>query len=526
MLARSHMPHLLAEAASSSISLDAHTWPPDPTSDREAQFSTEAAPAVEEIAVETPRSPTMPVPRRAAPLLSETAGPLIAYNAVAMTRSTTHAQETVAKPLPIWVSYSTIRVSVSEGPDAGVSREVSSETLRIGSASDNDLVLADNTVSRHHCAIEPITGGVRIRDEGSTNGILVGSMRVSDATVTGAVQLQIGNTRIVVEPMSGTVAREQAATERFGDLLGCSSRMRELFADLARIAPTDVSLLIEGETGSGKELVAESVHGASKRAAGPLVVFDCGAIAPTLIESELFGQERGAYTGAVARPGLFEQAEGGTIFLDELGELPKELQPKLLRVLERREVRRLGAQRTTPVDVRVVSATNRNLEAEVRRGNFREDLYFRLATARVRVPPLRDRMDDVPLLVEHFLARAGSSQKVSDIPPPAWSLFKAHRWPGNVRELWNAVQRFLITPERVFAADAADPVSGFAPSALPASRPLPPLRIARRDAGDAFERAYLEALRARTGTDMKSATSMADVSRQMIQKLMKKHGFE
>jgi transcriptional regulator with GAF, ATPase, and Fis domain len=438
----------------------------------------------------------------------------------------TVAQETVAKPLPIWVDYSTIRVSVAEGPDAGVTRELVNETLRIGSSSDNDLVLADNTVSRHHCAIEPVRGGVRIRDEGSTNGVFVGNLRISDATVSGTVQLQLGNTRIVIEPLSQTVAREQAATESFGDLLGRSSRMRELFADLARIAPTDVTLLIEGETGCGKELVAESVHRASKRASAPFVVFDCSAVAPTLIESELFGQVRGAFTSAVARQGLFEQADGGTIFLDELGELPKELQPKLLRVLERREIRRLGAERTTAVDVRVIAATNRNLEAEVRRGNFREDLYFRLATARVRVPPLRDRMDDVPLLVDHFLARAGSSQKVSDIPRQAWELFMAHRWPGNVRELWNAVQRFLITPERVFSTEVASPASGFAPSAVPASGPLLPLRVARRDASDAFERAYLETLRARTGADMKSATAMAEVSRQMIQKLMKKHGLE
>lgn len=443
-----------------------------------------------------------------------------------MIRSFTVAQETVAKPRPTWVNYSTVRVAVTEGPDAGVTREVVSEPLRIGSSSDNDLVLADNTVSRHHCALEPVPGGVRIRDEGSTNGVFVGNMRVADVTVTGSVQLQLGDTRILVEPLSGTVAREQANTERFGYLIGCSGRMRALFADLARIAASDVSLLIEGETGSGKELVAESVHGASKRAGGPYVVFDCSAVAPTLIESELFGQERGAYTGAVARPGLFEQADGGTIFLDELGELPKELQPKLLRVLERREVRRLGAQRTTPVDVRVVSATNRNLEAEVRRGNFREDLYFRLATARVRVPPLRDRMEDVPLLVDHFLARAGSSQKAADIPPQAWALFKAHRWPGNVRELWNAVQRFLVTPERVFPPEVAEATSGTFTAPLPAMGELPPLRVARRDASDAFERAYLAALRARTGADMKGAPAMADVSRQMIQKLMKKHGFE
>lgn len=432
-------------------------------------------------------------------------------------------RETLARTAPVVVTYAKMRLSVTHGPDAGIVRELVNSTVRIGSAAENDLVLSDETVSRRHCAIEPVPGGVRIRDEGSTNGILVGSLKVAEATASGPVQLQLGDTRIMIEPLGELVSREQSSAQRFGDLLGCSARMRELFADLERLAASDVTLLIEGETGTGKELVAESVHRASKRAAEPFVVFDCSAVAPTLIESELFGQERGAYTGAVARAGLFEQAEGGTIFLDELGELPKELQPKLLRALERREVRRLGAQRTLSVDVRVIAATNRNLAAEVKRGNFREDLYFRLATAHVQVPPLRDRMEDIPLLVEHFLARAGSSRKVSDIPPQAWAMFKAHRWPGNVRELWNAVQRFLVTPDRVFPTGESRPAPA---PVLAADAPLPPLRVARRDASDSFELTYLGALLSRTGANLKAAAAMAEVSRQMIQKLMKKHGIE
>jgi transcriptional regulator with PAS, ATPase and Fis domain len=439
------------------------------------------------------------------------------------------ANATLAKCVPISVCYSKFRVSVTSGPDAGAVREIASSALRIGSSSDNDLVLGDETVSRRHCAIEPVPGGVRVRDEGSTNGIFVAGMRVHDAVTSGPVELQLGNTLVLIEPLSETVAREQIVAERFGDLLGRSARMRELFADLVRIAESDVTLLVEGETGSGKELVAESVHRASTRSDGPFVVFDCSAVAPTLVESELFGQERGAYTGAVARPGLFEQAHGGTIFLDELGELPKDLQPKLLRVLERHEVRRLGGQRTVPVDVRVVSATNRNLAAEVKRGNFREDLYFRVATAHVQVPPLRDRMEDLPLLVEHFLKRARSPHGVANIPPQVWAMFMAHRWPGNVRELWNAVQRFLVTPERVFLPDVS---AGAAAPAHPPPRPVPeeaellPLRIARRDASDAFERSYVDALLRRANGSMKQAAAIADVSRQMVQKLMRKHGLE
>jgi transcriptional regulator with PAS, ATPase and Fis domain len=436
--------------------------------------------------------------------------------------------ETLAKCVPISVNYSKVRVSVTRGPDTGAVSEIASSALRIGSSSDNDLVLADETVSRRHCAIEPVTGGVRVRDEGSTNGIFVAGMRVHDAVMSGAVELQLGNTTVLIEPLAETVVREQIVAERFGDLLGRSARMRELFADLVRIAQSDASLLVEGETGTGKELVAESVHRASPRSEGPFVVFDCSAVAPTLVESELFGQERGAYTGAVQRAGLFEQAHKGTIFLDELGELPKELQPKLLRVLERREVRRLGGQRTLPVDVRVVSATNRNLAAEVKRGSFREDLYFRVATAHVQVPPLRDRMEDLPLLVEHFLKRARSPYHVENIPPQVWAMFTAHRWPGNVRELWNAVQRFLITPDRVLFPDVSSGAAGPAHPPEPAleGAELQPLRIARRDASDAFERSYLNALLQRANGSMKHAAAIADVSRQMVQKLMRKHGLE
>ncbi len=315
-------------------------------------------------------------------------------------------------------------------------------------------------------------------------------------------------------------------------LLGGSARMRELFADLVRIAPIDVTVLIEGETGSGKEVVAESIHAASPRAKGPFVVFDCSAAAPTLIESELFGHERGSFTGAVAsRAGVFEQADGGTIFLDELGELPKDLQPKLLRVLERREVRRLGSQRTIPVDVRLLAATNRNLAVEVQRGNFREDLYYRFAAARVRVPPLRDRMEDLPLLIEHFLSRAKPPRSMADMPQQVFGLFNGHRWPGNVRELAHAVQRFLVTPERVFAHEppGAALTSAATPGSVPSSAApsaLLPLRVARREASEAFERAYLESALQRSQGNVTRAAAVAEVSRQMVQKLMRKHGID
>jgi transcriptional regulator with GAF, ATPase, and Fis domain len=434
------------------------------------------------------------------------------------------AIETRARPVaPRLVNYSKIRVSVSRGPDTGATRDLVSSTLRVGSAPDSDLILTDNTVSRHHCAIEPVASGVRIRDEGSTNGIFISNLRVFDVLVHGPVQLRLGDSLLSIEPLGETVAREQFAGERFHGLLGRSSRMRELFADLARLAPADVTVLIEGETGSGKELVAESLHAESDRRQGPFVVFDCSSVAASLAESELFGHERGAFTGAVAsRPGVFEQANGGTIFLDELGELPRDLQPKLLRVLERREVRRLGSQRTIPVDVRLVAATNRNLAAEVQHGNFREDLYFRLSAACVRVPPLRDRMEDLPLLVDHFLARAKPARTVADVPAAVWNMLEAHRWPGNVRELSNAVQRFIVTPERVLSPEPAQ--SAPAQTVLDDSVPVPPLRVARRDANEAFERAYLTHVLSRAQGNVTRAAALAEVSRQMVQKLLRKHG--
>jgi transcriptional regulator with GAF, ATPase, and Fis domain len=445
---------------------------------------------------------------------------------LASDKMTTEPDLTRAKDGPTVVRYSKTRVSVVAGPDSGQIREIVSSTLRIGTSSDNDLVLRDDTVSRHHCAIEPVDGGVRVRDEGSTNGIWLSGVRVIDAVTTGSVQLRLGDTVLALEALPETVPREQATTPRFGDLLGRSARMRELFADLARIAPTDVTLLIEGETGTGKELVAESVHRESHRGGGPFVVFDCSAVAPTLAESELFGHERGAFTGAVAsRAGVFEQADGGTIFLDELGELPRDLQPKLLRVLEKRQVRRLGSQKTIPVDVRLIAATNRNLAVEVGAGNFREDLYFRIAAAHVRVPPLRDRLEDLRLLTAHFLSRATPPRSIDDVPSQVWDMFCAHRWPGNVRELSNAVQRLLVTPERALSPLTASSCSpSRPPPPFPDGAPTVPLRIARREASDAFERSYLEAVLEKTSGNVTRAAAIAEVSRQMIQKLMRKHG--
>jgi transcriptional regulator with PAS, ATPase and Fis domain len=417
------------------------------------------------------------------------------------------------------VEYQKTRLSVISGPDTGLSLEIAGGAVRIGTAEENDLILTDDTVSRRHCEVISTPSGIRIRDDGSTNLVVVGGVLVVDATFTGAIQIELGNTVITITPLTETVYKEQLDADRFGDLLGKSAPMQELFADLERIAPTELSLLIEGETGTGKELVAESVHRASARADGPFITFDCSSVAATLAESELFGHERGAFTGAVnARAGIFEQAQGGTIFLDELGELPKDLQPKLLRVLEKREVRRIGGTRTIPIDVRLIAATNRNLRAEVQRGSFREDLYFRVAGARVYIPPLRERMSDLPRLIGSFLAACHPPRTLNDVPQHLWEMLRSYRWPGNVRELRNAVQRMLVTPDRVL-----EPETDRVEAAPAAPEEFSPLRVARREAADAFERRYVQGLLIRADGNITRAAALAEVSRQVIHALISKH---
>ncbi len=425
----------------------------------------------------------------------------------------------------IVVRYSKVRIEVARGADKGQWLEAAGQTVRVGTADDNDLALTDDTVSRYHCEIEPVPGGMRVRDVGSTNGVHVGAVRVYDALLPPDARVRVGDTELAFAPSGESIEREQTTTDRFGDLLGCSPRMRELFADLERIAGTDITLLVEGETGTGKDLVAESVHRASARSGEPFVVFDCGAVSASLVESELFGHERGAFTGATqAHPGVFEQADGGTLLLDEIGELAKDLQPKLLRALENRQVRRVGGTKVLRFDVRVIAATNRSLRAEVARGHFREDLYFRLAAAHVVAPPLRDRMDDLALLVEHFLALERPPRVAGDVPEQVWDLFRSYRWPGNVRELRNAIQRLQVTPDRPLR-EWQPPAAAASASGAPAgASELLPLRIARREASDAFEQAYLAAALAKAGGSVTRAAAMAEVSRQMLQKLLRKHG--
>jgi hypothetical protein len=297
------------------------------------------------------------------------------------------------------------RLTVVAGPDTGLAGEFEANVIRVGARRGADLVLTDGKVSRTHFEIRLDARGYRLRDLESTNGTYVGGLRVNDVYVQPGASIYVGDSRLRFDPLDDSVEVALSRADRFGGLVGRSLVMRELFARLAAVAPTDATVLVTGETGTGKELVAEAIHEHSARKGGPFVVLDCGAIPPNLMESETFGHERGAFTGATAvHAGAFERANGGTLFLDEIGELPLEMQPKLLRALERREIRRVGGARVMQVNIRVVAATNRDLAVEVNKGRFREDLYYRLAVAHLAVPPLRERREDIPLLVEHILA--------------------------------------------------------------------------------------------------------------------------
>jgi DNA-binding NtrC family response regulator len=413
---------------------------------------------------------------------------------------------------------------VTWGDGASASAPLGITPITIGTAPDAGVVVVDDRVSRHHCRLSLGEQGVRLEDLGSKNGTFVGGAAILAVMIPPGVEVTLGNARLVirVEGQPEEVPLFNAA--RFGGALGGSLVMRALFARLERAALSDEAILLLGESGTGKEILARSIHDRSMRKDGPFVVFDCSAVAPNLAEDELFGHVKGAFTGAQgARAGVFEQAEGGTLFIDEIGELPLELQPKLLRALESRQVRRLGAEAKHAVafDCRVVAATHRDVRAQLEAGQFRQDLYYRLHVLEVSIPPLRDRREDIPLLVERFLAAQVPPRRLADLPPNAMEMLVAHDWPGNVRELRNAVTRLVVF---------ADTASLAQPSA-PGDRRMSalvglPLREARSAVIEAFEREYLTAqLRKAKGSVIRAAEAM-DVTRQMVYKLMDRYGIE
>ena len=416
-----------------------------------------------------------------------------------------------------------IQVVVTDGPDTGKRARATSERLVIGSASGADLVLADSAVSRFHCELHAQGTAIVVRDLGSRNGTRIEGVFVREAYLEPGARLTVGRTTLRFEVGDTPVRVPLAKVARFGSMVGQSSAMRRVFDVLERAARSDATVLLEGETGTGKEAAAESIHSESSRKDGPFLVVDCGAIPANLLESELFGHEKGAFTGAhAAREGIFGAARGGTVFLDEIGELPLDLQPKLLRVLEKREIKRVGRPAYEPVDVRVVAATNRDLRTEVNDKRFRSDLFYRLAIVEVRLPPLRERMDDLPLLVDALLA----TNRSDDVPFMRSEAFREelarHRWPGNVRELRNHLDRCIALQQPMpFAGEATAEAVHDSGSNIDVSVPL---REARDRATAAFERRYLDALLAAHSGNVSAAARAASVDRAYFYRLLWKHG--
>ena len=374
-----------------------------------------------------------------------------------------------------------LRLLVVDGPDNGAQVELDGRTILIGTRSDADLVLSDRKVSRVHVEVTRTDDGVRVRDAGSKNGVQVGDAKVGDARLLVGGRFTIGTTTIAIAAEDAPLQFDDGPA-RFGESTAVSPKMRHLHAVLKRAAASDVTVLIEGETGTGKEVISRALHDEGRRRGQPFLVVDCGAMSRELLGSELFGHRRGAFTGAIAdRKGLFEAAAGGTILLDEVGEMPLDLQPALLRALESRQVRRLGESTARNIDVRIISATHRDLAEQVRRGTFREDLFFRLAVVRLRVPPLRERLEDLALLTEHILTGLDASVRAG---PGELAHLRRWRWPGNIRELKNTLEQAVALGDGGLHLPAFESASPPVPLSTTADRTVADRTVADRNVAD------------------------------------------
>jgi len=423
-----------------------------------------------------------------------------------------------------------VSLLVESGPDAGQSARLDGPgTIAIGADEGADLRLRDELVSRHHARLTFDGKDLLLIDDGSRNGTWVGTMRISRAVLTADTRFGVGKTVLSLRIDAEARVVEVSDVTAMGDAIGVSPAMRHVFSLLERASPSDVTVLLEGESGVGKEVLARAIHTHSARANEPFVIVDCGAIPATLVESELFGHERGAFTGAAtARTGLFEQADGGTIFLDEIGELPIDMQPKLLRVLEAREVRPVGSTKSRTVNVRVVAATNRNLAEEVKRNTFRSDLYYRLAVARVRVPPLRDRPDDIPALANAFYRSVTKNDQAS-LPEEVIAILRTYPWPGNARELRNVVQRytflgFASSRSELFDAGGVPQGNVGRPVIAAAQREWEGVTYhdARQMVLDEFEQDYIPNVLARASGVVARAAELAGVARPSFYRMVER----
>ncbi len=425
--------------------------------------------------------------------------------------------------LPRTVNVRRCRLEVVAGPDAGKVVELAQPAIMVG-RTGADLNLNDPKVSGLHCELRLQSDGYRVRDLGSTNGTHVKGVRIVDGFIAPGTTLQVGKSALVFDPLDDAVQVPLWHESRLHGLLGGSPAMRQMFDMLNRFAQSDATVLIQGETGAGKEGVAEAIHLCSQRKAGPFVVLDCSAIPEQLFEDQIFGHEQGAFTGAGRQTvGVFEAAHGGTLFLDEIGELPLEVQSKLLRAVETRKVRRIGSTKVIAADVRIVAATNRDLAVEVNRGTFRSDLFYRLSVAKLAVPALRERREDIPLLVEHFLRQLVATHGDPRLPPDFLARAQRHAWPGNVRELRNAVERAVLLPNH--------PTAGLEP---PPKRDATfgdvdidvPFKTAKQQLVDEFDRRYLTALLEAHDNNISAAARAAGIERMSIYKMIRRLGLD
>ncbi len=432
-------------------------------------------------------------------------------------------------------SFRLVRVDVGDTP---VIYPLTREVTVIGSAPECDICIQESTVSRRHCTIERSDGALKIRDLGSTNGTGVDGVKIEVATLNSGSRVRVGSVLFGVQIDFAPLRTDAQSPDQkgFRGLVGISRAMLNVFSARRRLAESDVTVLISGETGTGKSALARSIHMASKRRTQPFIVFDCSSVAPNLLDSALFGHERGAFTGADReRLGAFEAAGKGTLFLDELTELPLDLQPKLLRALEEREFKPLGSQSTRPVNCRIIAATQHELRSLTDEGKFRKDLYYRLAVVTVHLPPLRERKEDIPLIVEQLLFTLGGSiAPFSTMPESVQHAVLAHSWPGNIRELRNYLERWTvfgasgepILPEIVPALESARGTTS-ASQGSPIDMSLDGDFYALKNAllSD-FERRYLSRLLETSEHNIRKASAASGIARRHLYDLLEKHGFD
>jgi two-component system, NtrC family, response regulator HydG len=417
------------------------------------------------------------------------------------------------------------RLSVIEGDDAGKSFALDGSQpsrVLVGTTPVCAVRLSDRTVSRRHVALDVVGRRVRLTDLGSTNGTRVNGVAITEAFLEGGELILVGSTSFRLDREDNGNRIQISSRTHFGPVVGASTEMRRLYSLCERLAHSDVPMIIEGEAGTGKELMAEALHLEGPRATGPFVLLDCTVVPPNLLEMELFGYEAGAFPGATtARRGVFEQAHGGTLVIDEVGDVDPVLQPKLLRALERQEVRPVGGNRVVKVNVRVIATTRSDLDREVQAGRFAEDLLQRLALARIELPPLRSRRGDIALLVRHFCRELqGDEAMLGKELRRSW---EDYAWPGNVRELRNALARHLALGELATITQQSGPEAAEAELRTPLGGDvfeqalLLPLGDARQVVVAEFERRYVERMLDNHGGNVTRAAESAGVARRYFQ---------